>query len=148
MSTIGTPTVVYASAFTQGNDFPWNQQTLLDGPGASGAGPGVNPYGLTAPVRTRKGSHRDVPMSSKTACGGGLPHPSRPRRGTRLISLSLKPRVLRRGLITCQRRPQARKAQHNRKRSRLRYQPIGLRLRVSFFPPLQIRQGLPERDVL
>ena len=40
MSSIGTQTFLYASAFTQGNDLPWNQQTLFGYLCALGACPG------------------------------------------------------------------------------------------------------------
>ena len=41
-STIGTPEHWYVNAFTQGNDLPWNAQTLLACQCASGACPGAH----------------------------------------------------------------------------------------------------------
>ena len=41
-SSIGTPKLWYVNAFTQGNDLPWNAQTLLACQCASGACPGAH----------------------------------------------------------------------------------------------------------
>ena len=47
-SSIGTLNIWYVTAFTQGNDLPWNAQTVLSCPCAVDACPGVEPYGLMA----------------------------------------------------------------------------------------------------
>jgi hypothetical protein len=51
-SSIGTLNAWYVTAFTQGNDLPWNAQTVFGCPCALDACPGVKPYGLTALLRT------------------------------------------------------------------------------------------------